>query len=104
MPFTPSRHHVVAFLDNIVFDPKRKTIVRRSKNKLKAGTHPEVVTVTERVVMRGIDEDPKLMASINVIVAQAHVDNIDRLKENVDQYKEKMVRMKDTLMKERGEV
>ena len=43
------------------------------------------------------------MASISVISAQANADKIDKLMENADQYKEKMIRMKDTLLKERGE-
>ena len=43
------------------------------------------------------------MASINITTNQENAYNVDRLKETVDQYKEKMVRVKDTLMKERGE-
>ena len=103
VPFTPSKLHAVAFLDKLFFDPKWKTIVRRSKKKLKVGIQPKVVTVTERVVMKGTNEDPQQMASISVHCAQANAYDVDRLKESVDQYKEKMVKVKDTLMKERGE-
>ena len=62
-----------------------------------------MTTVTEIPVMKGIDEDPQLMASIGVAVAQENAYNVDKLKETIDQYKEKMVKVKDTLMKERGE-
>ena len=53
--------------------------------------------------MKGTDEDPQLMPLVNVASTQANAYNVDTLKETVDQYKEKMVRVKDTLMKERGE-
>ena len=43
------------------------------------------------------------MASISVVFDQSNTYNVDILKETVDQYKENMVRVKDTLMKERGE-
>ena len=100
--FTPSKKHAVACLDKVVFDPLRKTIVQRPEKKLKVGTQPEVITVTEKSVMKGTDDDPQLMALIDVAAAQENFYNVDRLKESVDQYKEKMVRVKDTLMKERG--
>ena len=67
------------------------------------GTQLEVTTITERSIMKSTDEDPQLLASIGVAVAQANAYNVDRLKETVDQYKENMVRVKDTLIKERGE-
>ena len=49
--------------------------------------------------MKGIYEDPQLMASIGV--TDAH--NVEKLKETVEKYKEKVGRVKDTLMKDRGE-
>ena len=42
------------------------------------------------------------MASISVVFDQSNTYNVDILKETVYQYKENMVRVKDTLMKERG--
>ena len=99
VPFTPSKQNAVASLDKVVFDLKRKSIVRRVEKKLKVGTQPEVTTVTERPVMKGTDEDLPLMASIGVAAAQANAYNVGILKETVDQYKEKMERVKDTLMK-----
>ena len=62
-----------------------------------------MTTFTERSVMKGTNEDSKLMASIGVAAAQENAYNEDKLKEVVDQYKEKMVRVKDTSMKEKGE-
>ena len=103
VPFTPSKKHAVACLDKVVFDPKRKTIVWRSEKKLKVGTQNEVIIVNERDVMKGNDKDPQLMALITIPATQGNSYNVDRLKEITDQYKENMVRMKDTLMKERGE-
>ena len=51
VPFTPSKHHAVACLDTIFFNPKKKTIVRILKKRLKVGTQPDVVTVTEKTIM-----------------------------------------------------
>ena len=48
VPFTPSKQHTVACMDKVFFDPKRKTIVWRFEKKLRVGTQPEVVTVTEK--------------------------------------------------------
>ena len=53
--------------------------------------------------MKGTDEYPQPMASFGVATAQENSYNIHRLKEIVYQYKEKMVRVKDTMMKERGD-
>ena len=53
--------------------------------------------------MKGTYEYTQLMASIGVVDAQENAYNVDKLKETIDQYKEKMVRVKDTLMKEKGE-
>ena len=58
---------------------------------------------TEKAIMQGTNEDPKLMESDTIAVAQANADNIKKLMENEYQCKEKMIRMKDTLVKERGE-
>ena len=71
VPFTPSKQHAVKCMDKVVFDPKQKTIVRRSEKKLKVGTQLEVITVTKRAVMKDIDEDPQLMArSVSQLLKQ----------------------------------
>ena len=80
VPFNPSNNHVVSCLDKVVFNPKMKTIFSRLEKRLKVGTQAEVVTVTKIAVMKGTDKDTKLMASINIAVAQENVYNIDRLK------------------------
>ena len=64
------------------------------------GTPPEVINVTKKLVMKGTDEDPQLMAPISVATSQANTYNVDKLKETANQYKEKMVIMKDTMVKE----
>ena len=101
--FTPSKQHIVACLDTIFYDKTKKTITRRSKKWLKTTTHADVVTVTKNTVMEGTNKHLKFMAYISVAVAQANANNVDRLIENVEHHKEKMFKMKDTLIKERGE-
>ena len=51
VPFTPSKHRTVACLDTILFDKEKKTIVRRSKKRIKIGTQPDVVTMTKKIVV-----------------------------------------------------
>ena len=103
VPSTPSRNHTVAFLDTIFFDKERKNIVRRSEKRLKINTQPYLVTVTEKTVMEHTDKDPIFMTSMNIEETQANIDNVDNLVEDAEHHKEKMLKMKDTLVKERGE-
>ena len=51
VPFTPSKHHVVASLDTIFFDKNKKNIFRRSKRRLNIGDQTDAITVTEKTVM-----------------------------------------------------
>ena len=102
-PFTPSKKHTVACLDTIFFYRTRKTITRRSEKGLKMGSQVDVVTVTENTIMEGTHKKPKFMASVNVAVSQASADNVVQLMENVEHQKEKMLKLKDTLVKTRGE-
>ena len=53
VPFTPSKHHVVACLDMILFNKNKKTIVRRSEKRLKISDQPDVVIVTKNTIMQG---------------------------------------------------
>ena len=69
VPFTPLKQHEVASLDNVFFNPKRKTIVWRSEKTLKIGNQLEVTTVTEKTVVKNVEEDPEQMASIGVATA-----------------------------------
>ena len=61
-PFTPSKKHIVARLDTIIFDKERKTIARRSQKRLNMGTQANVVTITESTIMEGTHKDPQFMA------------------------------------------
>ena len=56
VPFTSSKQHEVASLDHVFFDPKRKSIVWRSEKTLKMGTQPEVTTVSEKIVVKNVEE------------------------------------------------
>ena len=66
VPFTPSKQHEVAKLEDVFFDPKRKSIVWRTKKTLNMDTQPEVTTVTKKTVVKDVEEDPMQMASWGV--------------------------------------
>ena len=102
-PFTPSKQHIVARLDTIIFDKSRKTITRRLEKRLKMGTQVDIVTVTECTIMEGTHKDPKFMASVNIAAAQASADNVYRLMDDVERNKENMLKLKDSLVKLWGE-
>ena len=53
--------------------------------------------------MEGTNKDPKFLSSVSIAVVQANADNVDKLVEDVTHHKEKMFKMRDTLVKERGE-
>ena len=80
------------------FYPKKKTIFRRLKKRLKVGTQPDVVTVTEKSVMQGTNQDPVFLASVNIVASQANADNVGKLVEDVEHYKERMLKRKKTLV------
>ena len=46
VPFTLSKQHEVACLENVFFDPKWKSIVWRTEKTLKMETQPEITTVS----------------------------------------------------------
>ena len=93
----------MACLDTILFDKNKKTIVRRSEKRLNISDQPNVVTVTEKTVMQGTNEDPQFLASVSITSTQYNADNVNKLVGDVEHYKEIMLKMKDTLVKERGE-
>ena len=64
------------------------------------GTQSEVTTVTEKTVVKNVEEDPVQMDSLGVATAQVNSYNVSKLKGAVDQYKDKMAQMKETLRKE----
>ena len=85
------------------FNKTRKTIIKRSEKRLNIGTQSDVVMVIERTVVEGTNKAPEFLPSINIVAAQAKDDNVDKLVEDAEHYKEMMLKMKDTLVKERGE-
>ena len=68
VPFTPSKQHKVAKLEDVFFDPKRKSIVW-TKKTLNMGTQPKVTIVTDKMVVKDVEEDPVQMASLGVSIA-----------------------------------
>ena len=59
-----------------------------------------VTTLTERAVMKNVEEHLKQLASMGNVNAYENSHNVDRLMENIEQYKGKMVEMKEVLRKE----
>ena len=54
------------------------------------GTQLEVTTVTEKTVVKDVEEDLVQMASWGVATAQVNAHNISKIKESIDQYKGRM--------------
>ena len=67
---------------------------------MKIGTHTKITTVTERTIVKDVEEDMMQMASWDVATAQVNAHNISKLKEIIDQYKYIMVEIKEVLRKE----
>ena len=84
VPFTPSKQHEVACLEDVSFDPKRKAIVWKMENTLNMGTQPRITTVTKMTVIKNVEEDPKQTASMGVATATANAQNINKLTETLD--------------------
>ena len=59
VPFTPSKQYDVASLEDIHFDPKTNSIIWKTEKTLNIGTHPPITTVTEKTVVKNVEEDPK---------------------------------------------
>ena len=57
---------------------------------MKTGTQPEITTVTERTVVKDVEEYSVQMASWGVATAHVNTHNISKLKEIIDQYKGRM--------------
>ena len=83
VPFTPSKKYDVACLEDIHFDPKMKSIVWRTEKNLKGGAQPVITTVTERTVMKNVEEHPKELASMGIVNSYANAHNVDRIMENI---------------------
>ena len=66
VPFTPSKKYDVACLEDVQFDPKTKSIVWRTEKNLKMGDQSPVTTITERTVVKNVEDNPKQMASMGI--------------------------------------
>ena len=84
VPFTSSKQHEVACLEDVSFDPKRKAIVWKMENTLNMGTQPRITTVTAKTIVKNVEEDPKQMASMGVATATSNAHNISKLTEALD--------------------
>ena len=67
---------------------------------MRVGTQPPVTTVTERTVMKNVEEHPKHLDSMGIANSYVNAHNVDRILENIEQYKGKMPEMKEVLRKE----
>ena len=56
--------------------------------------------MTEKTVVKYVEEGLKQMASMGIATTHANVHNISKLIETLDQYKGKMAQMKEVLRKE----
>ena len=89
VPYTPSKQHESTCLEDMYFNPKRKSIVWKTEKTLKMGTQPGITTVTEKTVVKNVEEDPKQMASMGVATSTTNAHNISRITENIDSIKGK---------------
>ena len=55
VPFTPSKQNEVACLEDVYFDPKRKSIVWKNEKTLKMGTQSGITTVIEKTTMKNVE-------------------------------------------------
>ena len=51
---------------------------------MKLGTQPAVTTVTERTIMKNVEEHPKELGSMGIANAYENAHNADRLMENIE--------------------
>ena len=84
MPFTPSKQYEVSFLEDVQFDPKKKSIVWKKEKTLRIGNQPPVTTVTERRVVKNVEDNAKQLASMGIANAYANAHNIDKLTETLE--------------------
>ena len=100
VPFTPSKQYDISSLEDMHFYPKKKSIMWRTEKTLRMGDQPSVTTVTERIVVKNVEDNMKQMDSMKIAYAYANAHNVDKLTETLEQYKGKMTKMKEVLRKE----
>ena len=72
----------------------------KTEKNLRIGNQPPITTVSEKTVLRNVEEYPKQLASMGIATAHANYYNINKLIETLDHYKGKMAEMKEVLRKE----
>ena len=63
-------------------------------------TQPEITIVTEKTVVKDVEENLEQLASMGIATAHENAHNISNLKETINHYKGKMEKMKEVLRKE----
>ena len=89
-------------MNTIFYDKAKKRIVRRMEKKVNTGGKKGVM-VNEKIVVHGIDKDPRLMARDGVATILATEDNVDKIMTDLEQYQKKIAQLKETLKRERDE-
>ena len=59
-----------------------------------------VTTVTERIVVKNVEDNPKQLASLGIANAYGNAHNIEKLIKTLKQFKGKMAEMKEAMRKE----
>ena len=72
----------------------------KMEKTLKIGNQPLVNTVTERTVVKNVEDNPKQLDSLGIAGAYANAHSIYKLTETLEQCKGKMAKMKEVLRKE----
>ena len=69
----------------------------KTEKTLRIGNQPLVTTVTERTVVKNVEDNPKQLASLGIANAYTNAHNIDKITETLEQFKGKMTEMKKVL-------
>ena len=72
----------------------------RIEKNLRMGDQPPVTTVTERIVVKNVEDNLKQMDSMGIAYAYANAHNVNNPIEAIEKYKGKMVEMKEVMRKE----
>ena len=73
--------------------------MRGSEKRLKTSDQPVQIVVTEKIVLQGTNEEPKLLAMESIVASQSNAVNVGKLVKYIEKYKEKMSQMKEILRK-----
>ena len=70
------------------------------EKNVRIGNQAPVTTVTERIIVKNVEDNPKQLESLFIANAYANSHNIDNLTETLEQCKGKISDMKEVLRKE----